>query len=166
MTVGAAHQNWQSLGASGLYGGATSYGAGGYGSAATPHDKLDALRMGIGRIPSAEYPDGYLGTMRTRREDRVLDSLKERVNQRSYQRGVHKGERIEPSSYFYPEGFEPDRGLAAQAVGQKQAPLMHLVPPPKLVNDGKTKVDIPHNVPGEINPRRSQQFAHMRPNWR
>lgn len=162
--TGAAHQNWQAMGASGLYGGATAYGAGGYGSAPVSHDKLDALRMGVGRIPSAEYPDGYLGTMRTRREDRVLDSLKDRVNQRSYQRGVHKGERIDPSGYFYPPGFEPDRGLLAMAEGRKQAPLMEFAPPPKLVNDGKA--DIPQNIPGEINPKRAMQFAHMRPNWR
>lgn len=160
----AAHQNWSSLGASGLYGGATAYGAGGYGSAPVAHDALDSLRMGIGRTPAAEYPDGYLGTIRTRREDRVLDSLKNRTNQRSYQRGVHKGERIDPSDYFYPAGLEPDRGLAAMAQGVKQAPLLGLAPAPHLVNDGKT--DMPNNVPGEIDPRRSQQFARLRPMWK
>lgn len=159
----AAHQNWQSLGASGLYGGATAYGAGGYGSAPVSRDQMDGLRMGVGRVPSAEYPDGYLGTIRTRREDRVLGSLTSRVNQRSYQRGVHRGERIDPTDYYYPPGLEPDRGLSAVAAGVRQAPLMELTPAPHLVNDGKA--DMPQNIPGEINIRRSQQFARLRPNW-
>lgn len=159
-----AHQNWSSMGAGGLYGGATAYGAGGYGSAPVAHDQLDGLRMGLGRAPQAEYPDGYLGTGITRRrEDRVLDSLQSRVNQRSYQRGVHKGERIDPSDYYYPKGLEPDRGLVAVANGVRQAPILGLVPAPKLVNDGK--VDMPNNVPGQIDLRRSQQLAHLRPHW-
>lgn len=159
-----AHQNWQSLGAGGLYGGATSYGGGGSaGAVPVSRDSLDALRMGVGRIPSAEYPDGYLGTMRTRREDRVLDSLKNRQNQRSYQRGVHKGERIDPSDYFYPEGLDPQRGLRNQAKGLRTAPLMQLIPHPHLVNDGK--VDMPNNVPGQIDPRRVMQFKNLKPAW-
>jgi hypothetical protein len=81
---------------------------------------MDFARMGVGRAPQAEYPDGYLGTIRSRRDDKgkpyamsdtVLDSLKNRQNQRAYQRGVHKGERIDPASYMWPENLEPDRRL-------------------------------------------------------
>ena len=164
MASATPHQNWQNLGASGMYGGATAYGAGGYGSVPVAHDQMDALRMGVGRTPAAEYPDGYLGTIRTRREDRVLDSLKNRLTQRSYQRGVHRGERVDPSDYFYPSGLEPDRGLRNQARGIRTAPLMEMAPAPHLVNDGK--VDIPNNIPGQIDPRRSQQFSRLRPAWR
>ncbi len=32
--------------------------------------ELDGQRLGIGRTPQAEYPDGYLGTIRSRRDDR------------------------------------------------------------------------------------------------
>lgn len=160
----SAHQNWQSLGAGGMYGGATAYGAGGTGSAPVAHGSLDALRMGIGRTPAAEYPDGYLGTIRSRRDDRTLDSLRNRQNQRAYQRGVHKGERIDPSGYFYPPDLGPQRGLAAQAKGRKQAPLTHLVPAPHLVNDGK--VDMPNNIPGEVNQRRASQLSKLAPVWK
>jgi hypothetical protein len=117
------HQNVQNLGAGGMYGTNTVYGGGGQ---AVARSEMDESRMGVGRQPSAEYPDGYLGTIRSRRDDRgrssstsdtVLDSMKNRVGQRSYQRGVHRGERIDPSDYYYPEGFEPDRGLKRQMRG-------------------------------------------------
>lgn len=155
-----------------MYGGATSYGGGGMPVA--PHSPLDYQRLGIGKVPSAEYPDGYLGTLRSRRatrtgepastSDAVLDSLKVRSNQRAYQRGVHKGERIDPSDYYYPQGLDPQRGLRAQAAGRRQSPLMDMAPAPHLVNDGKA--DPPQSIPGQIDPRRSAQFARLRPNWK
>lgn len=160
-----ANQNWQSLGAGGLYGGATSVGNGGYGQVMpVSRDALDAARMGVGRTPNAEYPDGYLGTIRSRREDRVLDSLKGHQNQRSYQRGVHKGTRIDPSDYYYPSGLEPDRGIRRQArSGRRNAPAMELAPAPHLVNDGKA--DHVANTLGEVNPVRAAALSHLRPHW-
>src|SRR5688500_16168090 len=59
-------------------------------------DAQDERRSMWRRTPDAQYPDGYLGTIPSRRGDRILDTLKSRQNQRSYQRGVHKGERIDP----------------------------------------------------------------------
>ena len=77
------HQNWQSLGA-GSWGGATAYGAGG-----TPvaRDSIDAARMGssVGRVPSAEYPDGTWYDHDPSLIE-LLDSRKNRENQRSYQK--------------------------------------------------------------------------------
>ena len=114
----SSHQNWQYLGASGYIGAYTTTGGG--GTPIVPRDKNDALRIGVGKTPSAEYPDGYLGTIRSRRDDKgkpyaasdtVLDSLKARQTQRGYQRGVHKGERIDPGEYMWPENFKPDRRL-------------------------------------------------------
>jgi len=161
----SAHQNWQSLGINGLYGTNTGYGNSLYGgNMPVTRDSLDAARLGQTRVPSAEYPDGYLGTMRTRREDRTLDSLKNRANQRSYQRGVHKGERIDPSDYFYPEGLDPMRGLRAEAAGRRQAPLMTLAPAPHLVNDGKA--DVRANEPAEVNAARRTQLTHLSPTWK
>lgn len=88
----------------------------GGGQALTFRDPLDAKRSGMaGYVPSAQYPDGYLGTIQSRREDRLLDKLKGQVNQRSYTRGVHKGEQVEASEYFWPPELQPDRGLQAQA---------------------------------------------------
>jgi hypothetical protein len=82
-------------------------------------DPLDAARSGMaGFIPSAQWPDGYLGTIQSRREDRMLDSLKGQINQRSYQRGVHKGEKIDAADYFWPGELQPDRGLRAEAGGR------------------------------------------------
>lgn len=156
-------QNTQSLGAGGLYGTYTVNGGGGGGTVPVTRDTLDAARIGQGRTPEAEYPDGYLGTIRTRREDRLLDSLKSRNNERSYQRGVHKGERIDPGDYFYPPGLDPARGIRNQQRGVKTAPLMELAPHPHLQNDGKA--DAPNSVPGEINPKRVAQLGHLRPRW-
>ena len=154
-------QNTQSLGAGGMYGTYTAVGGGG---SPVSHRDLDALRIGQGRTPSAEYPDGYLGTIRSRREDRMLDSLKNRLTQRSYQRGVHKGERIDQSDYLWPEALQPDRGLVNEARGLKTGPLLSLAPAPHLVNDGKANTKA--NTPVQINPVRVAQLDRMRPAWR
>lgn len=155
------HQNYQWLGAGGLYGGNIV----GHGTALpSARSELDAQRLGIGRTPAAEYPDGYLGTMRTRRDDRLLDATKSRVNQRSYQRGVHKGERIDQSDYYWPKQLTPDRGLRNEKRGLKTVFVETLTPNPKLVNDGKASV--PANEPGRIDQRRQQQLARLMPNAR
>lgn len=166
-------QNWQGLGAGGLYGTDTAVGGGGSaGLAPVPRSTLDASRMAMGRTPEAEYPDGYLGPIRSRRDDKgkpyavadvVLDSLKNRQNERSYQRGVHKGERIDQSDYFWPERLQPDRGLVNQSRGLKTAPAFELTPAPHLVNDGKANTS--SDQPGVIDVKRAAQFSHLRPAW-
>jgi hypothetical protein len=113
----------------------TAGGGGGLG----PYfrDALDARRSMYNRTPEAMYPDGYLGTINSRRGDRLLDNLKNRQNQRSYQRGVHKGERIDPSDYFFPRQFDPENGIRRQAkavpvdtmvLSPRYAPRSDLVP--------------------------------------
>jgi hypothetical protein len=144
---------------------------------------MDFLRMGVGRAPQAEYPDGYLGTIRSRRDDRgkpyatsdtVLDSLKARQNQRGYQRGVHKGERIDPGEYMWPDGLKPDRRLKVAAkvneedgsllmYVRRNAPKQDLAPAPHLVNDGKANVSA--NVPAEFHPRTAKHFQHLKPRF-
>lgn len=174
-----SHQNVQNLGAGGMYGTNTNYGGGGVPVA---RSELDFLRLGVGRQPSAEYPDGYLGTIRTRRDDRgrpastsdkVLDSLKSRIGQKQYQRGVHRGERVDPSDYYYPDDLRPERGvvrqLKAQRVGnvwlsERAVENMWAVPAPHLPNDGKANMR--STSPGEINPVRADKWARMRPVWR
>jgi hypothetical protein len=168
----SASQNWQSLGGGGFNGYNNQGGAG------TPvaRDTMDSLRIGVGRVPSAEYPDGYLGTIRSRRDDRLLDSIKNRVNQKSYQRGVHKGERIEPSMYYWPEGVNPMMGIQRQMAAvidtssgatvyraMRNAPQTHLTPAPHLVNDGKANTQA--NEPGQIDARRQAMLAYLRPVW-
>lgn len=167
----APNQNWQSLGGQGLHG---YNNQGGYGVPVARSD-LDAIRIGTGRVPSAEYPDGYLGTIRSRRDDRLLDSIKSRVGQKSYQRGVHKGERIEASSYYWSPEFNDQMGIRRQmrAVydatagvyrAQRQAPQWQLTPAPHLVNDGKSNMR--SDSPGTINVRRADQMAYLKPVWR
>lgn len=169
----SASQNWQSLGGNGFAGYNNQGGAG------TPvaRDTMDQLRIGVGRVPSAEYPDGYLGTIRSRRDDRLLDSIKNRVNQKAYQRGVHKGERIEPSMYFWPQQFNAEMGIARQMKAQRvrsngvttymserNAPQVQLTPAPHLVNDGKSNMMA--EEPGQINQRRQSMMASLKPAWR
>lgn len=178
----SSHQNWQYLGASGYIGAYTTTGGG--GTPVVPRSPMDFARLGVGRAPQAEYPDGYLGSIRTRRDDKgkpyavsdtVLDSLKNRQNQRAYQRGVHRGERIDPAQYLWPEGLEPDRRLNQKLfkvvnegdslvmMGKRYAPDQELAPAPHLVNDGKANVSA--NVPAEFNPRTSDRFQHLKPRW-
>lgn len=174
--MASPHQNTQNLGANGMYGTYTNYGGGG-----TPvaRSEMDYLRMGVGREPSAEYPDGYLGTIRTRRDDRgrpnsvseqVLDGLKVRQTQRGYQRGVHRGERIDPSDYYLPNAFSADRGVRRQMAAAKKgvpspkyAPEFSLAPAPHLVNDGKANISA--KEPYEVNKRRVSQLQTLKPKW-
>lgn len=175
------HQNIQNLGAGGMYGTNTVYGGGGVPVA---RSELDFLRMGVGRAPQAEYPDGYLGTIRSRRDDRgrpsstsdnVLDSLKARVGQRSYQRGVHKGERIDASEYYYPDGLDNMRGIKRQMKASKDGNVFRskrnvenalLVPAPHLPNDGKAGPTVKSDSPMAINKGRADKLARMRPQWK
>jgi hypothetical protein len=168
----SANQNWQSIGGNGLNG---YNNQGGYGGAVARGD-LDAIRIGTGRVPSAEYPDGYLGTIRSRRDDRLLDSIKNRVNQKSYQRGVHKGERIEPNAYYWDMEFSDQSGIKRQMKAKqvmvngvmvwkmpKSAPQWQLTPAPHLVNDGKSNMR--SDSPGVINTRRSDAMSYLKPRW-
>lgn len=64
----------------------------------------------------------------------MLDSLKARVNQRSYQRGVHLGERIDPGDYLWPEEMNPLDGVIAQATtGLRHAPALEFFMPTPTV---------------------------------
>ena len=166
------NQNWQSLGGQGLNG---YNNQGGYGGAVA-RGELDAIRIGTGRVPQAEYPDGYLGTIRSRRDDRLLDSVKNRVGQKAYQRGVHRGERIEPSLYFWSPEFNDQMGIKRQMKAKqvlengvlvwkmpKAAPQWQLAPAPHLVNDGKANTVA--NEPTTINVQRANALAYLKPVW-
>ena len=163
-------QNTQSLGSS-------FWGYNNQGGQGVPvaRSEIDAQRMGLPRTPSAEYPDGYLGTIRSRRDDRLLDSLKTRVNQKAYQRGVHRGERVDQSAYFWPQELSADRGIKTMLkasydpvnqtmMSKRNAPQTRLAPAPHLVNDGKANVR--HDGPGEISPSRYNKFNSLKPGWK
>jgi hypothetical protein len=86
------------------------------------HNYLDAVRMNWRRTPEATYPDGYLGTIPSRRGDRLLDGLKARQTNRPYTRGVHKGERLDQRDYFWPPEFNLWSGLENEEKGLRWAP--------------------------------------------
>jgi hypothetical protein len=150
----------------GAPGNANTVGGGG-GMGPYFRDALDARRSAYNQTPEAMYPDGYLGTINTRRQDRLLDSLKTRENQRSYVRGVHKGERIDPADYFFPPQLQPDRGLRRQMAGepvdtmvlnQRNAPRLDLVPQLTLKEQTMWGAD-----PGI---GRTTQLRKLAPPWR
>lgn len=113
-------QNWMAQGAGGLYGNVN--GGGNSGSLTiSARDPLDFARMGSpGKTPEAMYPDGYLGTVPSRRGDRLLDKIGS-LNRRSYTRGVHRGERIDPGDYVWSADWNPQRGIQAQMQGARQS---------------------------------------------
>lgn len=138
-------------------------GGGGRGLVIQYRDNLDAARARTGtRVPSAEYPDGYLGTIQSRREDRLLNQLKNRLNQRSYQRGVHKGERVDPADYIWPPELDPYMaGIARQATGMRAAPLM--TPVEQLLlprGSGSLLSEAPPN------PQNLDELRRLAPGWK
>lgn len=143
-------------------------------------DVLDARRAQQGlQAPSAAYPDGYLGTIQSRREDKLLDNLKNRLTSRSYQRGVHKGERIDPGDYYWPETFSPKTGLEYEARGLKWS-AKGSAPVERLAHSGKVdavdpqemaslraqyNVGQPTAVP-TIDPIIKERMSRLLPGWK
>lgn len=134
---------------------------GGLGQVMSFRDPLDARRAMQGQVPTAQYPDGYLGTIQSRREDRLLDSLKNRQNQRSYQRGVHKGEKVDPGDYMWPAEFGPMTGLERQArTGLRAAPLMTAG---ELLQSGR----LPRGSASlAVNPLVREDLRSLSPSWK
>lgn len=131
-------------------------------------DALDARRSAYNQTPEAMYPDGYLGTINTRRQDRLLDSLKTRANQRSYVRGVHKGERIDPSDYLWPGQLQPMDGIMRQ--GREAVPFDTMVLSPRhaprldLVPQYSPRQEAMMGADAGIG--RSNQLRKLAPPWR
>lgn len=109
---------WVSAGGfEGLSGG-TTVGGGGSTDIISPRSDMDARRMANQFAPGASYPDGYLGTITDRREDRLLGAVQSRLTDRSYQRGVHKGERLGADSYYWTRDCNPDAGITRESMAQ------------------------------------------------
>jgi hypothetical protein len=98
--------------------GGTTVGGGGDTSVVTPRNPLDGARMAQGFAPGASYPDGYLGTITDRHQDKMFSALQTRLTDRSYQRGVHVGEKLGAGQYSWTADCNPDAGLARQAQAQ------------------------------------------------
>lgn len=127
------------------------------------HDELDRVRMQWRSTPEAAYPDGYLGTINTRRQDRLLDGLKQRTSAKPYTRGIHKGERRDPSDYQWPAEFNLWTGIELESKGLKFAPPgLGLEFGERLANDGKNPDEWRR---GEDNPDRAAQLRKLAPAW-
>lgn len=165
--------SWGSTAGSSNWANEATTGGGGSGF----HSLLDMRRSaaGGGRVPYADYPDGYLGNVKSRREDRLLGHIQNRLTQRSYQRGVHKGERIDPQDYYWNDVVDPEAGIRAQMVGQRwtaqgtaqeQINHMgknHLLAPEKLDQMAQS---VGVSTPSQIDPVRSQRMGRLLPSWR
>lgn len=126
------------------------------------HDDLDRARSQWRSTPEATYPDGYLGTINTRRQDRLLNGLKQRTANKPYTRGIHKGERRDPSDYIWPEEMHPFTGLERQAMGLKYVPPgLGLEVGQHLVNNGKN----PDSWKQGNDPDRAAQLRKLAPPW-
>jgi hypothetical protein len=139
------------------------------GPAPVFRDAKDQRLSAFGATPDTQYPDGYLGTMDSnRRQDKLLSSVK-RQNHRSYSRGVHKGERVNPGDYLWPEEFNPMTGIELEAQGLKYAPVG--AEPIRLTNDGKAG---PRGIPRgldrpqqeQIDVQRQSMLKRLVPAWR
>lgn len=128
----------------------------------------DARLAAFGASPDAQYPDGYLGTITNRRQDKIQSAVV-RQNQRQYTRGVHKGERINPGDYVWPKEFNLYTGIELLSEGKKYAPTGGITP--QLTNDGKTG---PRGIPSgltrpmkpTIDKARQANLKSLAPAWR
>lgn len=140
-----------------------------FGPAPVFRNAKDMQLSGFQRGADTQYPDGYLGTLSAnRRQDKILGSLS-RMNARQYSRGVHKGERINPGDYIWPDEFNLYTALQYQAQGLKFAPTG--AAPVQLTNDGKVgprgiSRDQERDDAMEMSLERRSQLKSLAPRWR
>lgn len=171
--------DWQYLAPNGVQqpGSPVQGGAGGF-TLAGYRDLLDAKRSAATpRTPNAEYPDGYLGDVRSRREDRLLTAVQSRLTQRNYQRGVHKGEKIGAADYEWPAEFNMQSGLVNQMSGRRWAPLEGGASPAEQINHlgknhmlspsemGKTAQQYNVHEVLPVDPVRQDKMRRLLPSW-
>lgn len=139
-----------------------------YGPSPVWRSSKDELISGYRSQGDTTHPDGYLGTMSSnRRQDKILGTMS-RMNARQYNRGVHKGERVNPGDYVWPAEFNPLTGIILESQGKKFSPPG--AEPVRLTNDGKVG---PRGIPTpddtqavSISPERRSYFKSLMPAWR
>jgi hypothetical protein len=128
-------------------------------------DAMEAQRLAWRRTPEAEYPSGYLGSLTSRREDRISEATWRQ--QKSYTRGPHKGEKLPLDRYLWTPEFNLASGIENQVMtGQRYVGPGIGAEPVMLTNDGKPgPARNPNGTPAEINPDRAAQLIKLRPPW-
>lgn len=170
---------------------APAYGGGGADMLAA-RDPLDAKRQAAGFAPGASYPDGYLGNVGGRQNDKMA-VLQTRLTSTSYQRGVHVGEKVPKNAYSWSADMNPTMGLERQMqaipvdqegglVYQNARQSVTGNPVEMLANDGKMASattreqeqalidrggDPSMNPVTQLSPTRAarMQATHMLPRW-
>lgn len=115
-------------------------------------DPLDQARSAFSkRTPEAQYPDGYLDVVHSRR-DRLMDGLKARSDRKPTDRGIHRDEHLQAEDYLWPEEFNMFSGLQAEMRGQRY------VSPAMVTDAGLDK-------PQTSDPERVFALRQMAPSW-
>lgn len=133
-------------------------GGGGY-PVVGARNALDMRRMmQSGHTPDSEYPDGLLGTYGDRHQDKLLQSYGAGGRyDRPYDRGVHKGERLDRDAYSWPAWMTPMSGLDRQANGQKRwAPVGRPADSPSFPGS-----NTPNSQPFKV-----EDLARFAPSWK
>lgn len=173
----AGSNNWQYNPPIGQQGSVTQYGGGGGLPIAGFRSILDArLAAATGKTPEAQYPDGYLGSVTDRQQDKLLQTV--RNNARSYTRGVHKGSRISPTDYFWPDDLTPYTTCEARLNGSKKRYSAQGNPAERLAHGGKyitneeakkfaEELNIAYDPQMRVVPKEVQEFhrAFNLPGW-
>src|SRR6185437_2273469 len=151
-------QNWQQITAPGAtFPGSPGVAGGGSAEGVFFRDTLDARRSMIGRTPEAQYPDGYLSTITNRQQDKLLGKVQERLNDRSYQRGVHLGSKIGRDQYFWTNQFNPECGIDRQLHYSRVGNIMAV---PRFPPTGNPVERLAHQgKPAGLTPPEQMQVA-------
>lgn len=163
----------------------------GYGGTPGPwKSNLDAKRSAAATPTATDYPDGYLGTIIDRRQDKLMNKVGSRLNDRSYQRGVHVGEHVDPNEYHWQGQVNMTSGIQNQMNARvnrlngntydvpRQKPSGSTVE--RLVNLGKDDITDPaerdelyrqYGVNPNmkdiiVDPVKAEKMRHMLPTWR
>lgn len=132
----AGMNNTQYMPPVGQQGSVTQYGGGGGMPIAGFRNILDArLAAATGKTPEAQYPDGYIGSVIDRRQDKLLQTV--RNNARAYTRGVHRGSRLPGVEYYWTEDFHPFITLEKRMKGNNERFAAPGNPLERLAHGGK-----------------------------
>lgn len=166
-------------------------GGGGNPQAIPWRSTMDQARAGSSPHPN-DYPDGYLGSITGRRQDRIFQKVQQRLTDRSYQRGVHVGSKMGTDAYFWGDDFNPESRLEAEAgatrstatgavkykverqrpIGSPVEHLAHMGKTSGIMSPEQQSAARQYGVPPaytadlDVNPERTKRMSHLLPSYR